>query len=155
MILTAHPDMLSSISELIKLSVTPVFLLAAVAGLLNVFAGRLARIIDRVDKVEKMDKSNMTQDEIIQKQNFLSMRIENINLAILFCTLTGLLVAMVIVMIFAGGILSFNSEIIVSILFILSMLCLVLSLIVFLKEIYYTTAVIRAKKNIVHKENKN
>jgi CBS domain containing-hemolysin-like protein len=146
MILSSHPDMLNSISELIKLSVTPVFLLAAVAGLLNVFAGRLARIIDRVDKVEKMDKSNMTKDEIVQKQNFLSMRIENINLAILFCTLTGLLVAMVIVMIFAGGIFDFNSETIVSILFILSMLCLVMSLIVFLKEIYYTTAVIRAKK---------
>jgi len=144
--IASNPDMLNTVSELIKLSVTPVFLLAAVAGLLNVFAGRLARIIDRVDKVEKMDKSNMSQDEITQKQNFLSMRIENINLAILFCTLTGLLVAMVIVMIFAGGILSFNSDNIVSILFILSMLCLVLSLIVFLKEIYYTTAVIRAKK---------
>ena len=144
--IASNPDMLNTVSELIKLSVTPVFLLAAVAGLLNVFVGRLARIIDRVDKVEKMDKSNMSQDEITQKQNFLSMRIENINLAILFCTLTGLLVAMVIVMIFAGGILSFNSDNIVSILFILSMLCLVLSLIVFLKEIYYTTAVIRAKK---------
>jgi len=144
--ITSNLDILNTVSELIKLSVTPVFLLAAVAGLLNVFAGRLARIIDRVDKVEKMDKSNMTNDEIIEKQNFLSMRIENINLAILFCTLTGLLVAMVIVMIFAGGILSFNSDYIVSILFIFSMICLILSLIVFLKEIYYTTAVIRAKK---------
>lgn len=35
-----------NISTLIQLSVAPVFLLAGVAGLLNVFIGRLARIID-------------------------------------------------------------------------------------------------------------
>ena len=40
----------NNVSHLIQLSVAPVFLLAGVAGLLNVFTGRLSRIIDKVDK---------------------------------------------------------------------------------------------------------
>lgn len=148
MIELTSPDVLSTISKLIQVSVAPVFLLAAVAGLLNVFASRLARIIDRVDKVEQMDKTNISQKELADRQNFLFMRIENINLAIFFCTFTGLLVALVIVMIFSSAIFNFSSANVVSVLFILSMLSLILSLIVFLKEIYYTTAVIRAKKKL-------
>ena len=35
------------IAETIQLSVTPVFLLVATGSLLNVFTGRLARVIDR------------------------------------------------------------------------------------------------------------
>ena len=43
---------INSVSSMIQLSVAPVFLLAGVAGLLNVFTGRLVRIIDKVDKLD-------------------------------------------------------------------------------------------------------
>ena len=41
-----------TIVHLIQLSVAPVFLLAGVAGLLNVFTGRLTRIVDKLEKIE-------------------------------------------------------------------------------------------------------
>ncbi len=43
----------SSITHSIQLSVAPVFLLTAVAGMIGAVAGRLARIIDRARVVEE------------------------------------------------------------------------------------------------------
>ena len=42
---------LDSAVHLIQISLTPVFLLSGIAALLNVFAGRLARVADRVDSL--------------------------------------------------------------------------------------------------------
>ncbi len=145
---------LNTVSHLIQLSVAPVFLLAGVAGLLNVFTGRLARIIDKVERLDafeenrkKADKKHSPAAEQIKRRSFLTMRMENTNLAILFCTSTGLLVALVIVTIFLSEMLSFEGATFISTLFILAMITLILSFLVFLREIFYTTSFIRTKKH--------
>ncbi len=144
---------LNTVSHLIQLSVAPVFLLAGVAGLLNVFTGRLARIIDKVERLDafeenrkKADKNHCPTAEQIKRRSFLTMRMENTNLAILFCTTTGLLVALVIVTIFLSEMLEFEGATLISTLFILAMITLILSFLVFLREIFYTTSFIRSKK---------
>jgi hypothetical protein len=43
---------LDSAAHLIQVALTPVFLLSGIAALLNVFAGRLARVADRVEALE-------------------------------------------------------------------------------------------------------
>jgi len=137
----------NTISQLIQLSVAPVFLLAGVAGLMNVFTGRLTRIIDRVDKLEKQKLEDDFSPEFLAKRHkFLSMRMENINLAIFFGTSTGLLIAVVILTLFFNFLYGLDGSTIIAIEFILAMLCLIVSLIVFLKEIYYTNAFIKAQK---------
>ena len=45
MILT--PDSSNDIASVIQLALAPAFLLTGIAGMLNVMAGRLSRIIDR------------------------------------------------------------------------------------------------------------
>lgn len=151
MIITNDAIVLNAVAELIKLSVAPVFLLAAVAGLLNVFTGRLTRIIDKVDKLELKDLSKESHEKRKKRHTFLTMRMKNTNLAIFFCTITGLLVALVIVTMFLSVLLKFESAIVISVLFILSMLSLIFALLVFLREIYYTTYFIRSKKNLYNK----
>ena len=48
-----------SIAHIIQVALTPVFLLSGIASLLGVFAGRLARIADRVDALEeKLDSAS-------------------------------------------------------------------------------------------------
>lgn len=42
---------LDSAAHLIQVALTPVFLLSGIAALLNVFAGRLARVADRLDNL--------------------------------------------------------------------------------------------------------
>ena len=154
MITQLNADGVNTVSQLIQLSVAPVFLLAGVAGLLNVFTGRLSRIIDKVDKLDKYEEENILKDEksilkITQRRDFLTMRMKNTNLAILFSTSTGLLVAMVIVTMFLSAIFNFKYFLFIAILFILAMICLIISLFLFLREIFYTTSFINKKQSYI------
>ena len=154
MITQLNADGVNTVSQLIQLSVAPVFLLAGVAGLLNVFTGRLSRIIDKVDKLDKYEEENILKDEksilkITQRRDFLTMRMKNTNLAILFSTSTGLLVAMVIVTMFLSAIFDFKDFLLIAVLFILAMICLIISLFLFLREIFYTTSFINKKKSYI------
>lgn len=137
------PNLVNNLSSLIQISVAPVFLIAGVAGLLNVFTGRLARVIDKVDKA---DISKQNDPKIIIRRSFLIRRMESTNLAIFFCTTTGLLIALVIVTMFLATLFGFHGSTLIAVLFILAMFCLILSFIVFLKEIYFTTSFIRSQK---------
>ena len=148
---------INSVSQLIQLSVAPVFLLAGVAGLLNVFTGRLSRIIDKVDRLDKYENENIEllknneeiYSKIEQRRKFLTMRMKNTNLAILFCTTTGLLIALVIVTMFLSAIFNFKDSLLIAILFILAMGSLIISLFLFLREIFYTTSFIKSKLSYI------
>jgi magnesium-transporting ATPase (P-type) len=148
---------INNVSQLIQLSVAPVFLLAGVAGLLNVFTGRLSRIIDKVDRLDKYENDNLEllknneeiYSKIEQRRKFLTMRMKNTNLAILFCTSTGLLIALVIVTMFLSAIFEFKDSLLIAILFILAMSCLIISLFLFLREIFYTTSFIKSKLSYI------
>lgn len=156
MISNINADSVNTVSQLIQLSVAPVFLLAGVAGLLNVFTGRLSRIIDKVDKLDKHEDENHGNikdekliEKLAQRRKFLTMRMKNTNLAILFCTSTGLLIAMVIVTMFLSAIFEFKDSIFIASLFILAMICLIISLFLFLREIFYTTSFIKTKQSYI------
>lgn len=151
--MTLDTNTITNITSLIQLSVAPVFLIAGVAGLLNVFTGRLTRIIDKLEKLdafineqEKKDANFKLEDRTIERRKFLVMRMQNTNLAIFFGTATGFMIGLVILTIFATALLDFDAHIIISVLFILSMLSLITSLLLFLREIYYTTSFIKVKK---------
>ena len=156
MINVIDTNSINTVSQLIQLSVAPVFLLAGVAGLLNVFTGRLSRIIDKVDKLDKYEDEhqliNKKDEDILklkQRRKFLTMRMKNTNLAILFATSTGLLISLVIVTMFLSAIFQFKDSIFIASLFILAMICLIISLFLFLKEIFYTTSFIKSKKSYI------
>jgi hypothetical protein len=55
---------LESATHLVQVVLTPVFLLSGIAALLNVFAGRLARVADRLDALSEQDSSSLRSDEI-------------------------------------------------------------------------------------------
>ena len=156
MINVIDTNSINTVSQLIQLSVAPVFLLAGVAGLLNVFTGRLSRIIDKVDKLDKYEdeNQNLFKDEktilkMTQRRKFLTMRMRNTNLAILFATSTGLLISLVIVTMFLSAIFDFKDSIFIATLFIFAMISLIISLLLFLREIFYTTSFIRTKQSYV------
>lgn len=139
------------IIDLIQLSVAPVFLLAGVAGLLNVFTGRLTRIVDKLEQMDTYYNAQIKIDPEFQenekRRTFLIKRMENINFAIFFATATGLMVAIVILTVFATTLFDFHTEFMISIFFMMAMAFLSLSLILFLREIFFTTSYIRSKKD--------
>ena len=157
MFLPDNSSTITTITTLIQLSVAPVFLLAGVAGLLNVFTGRLTRIIDKLEKMdvyvnlqEKKNKEFKEDEKLTRRRKFLVMRMGNTNRAIFFCTSTGLMVALLILTVFASALLSFDSEVFISIFFILAMFFLIISLILFLREIHFTTSFIKTKESQIH-----
>lgn len=146
-----------TIIHLIELSVAPVFLIAGVAGLLNVLAGRLSRIMDRLEKLDnfvdnqiKKDPEYKKTDAMKKRRVSLISRMQNINWAIFFCTSTGLMVALVILNVFASHLMHFDAQTFISVLFILAMVFLATSLILFLREIFFTTSFIKIKKYEKH-----
>ncbi|MFK2821351.1 DUF2721 domain-containing protein [Malaciobacter sp. WC5094] len=153
-----HINNVNTVAQLIQLAVAPVFLLAGVAGLLNVFTGRLSRIIDKLEKIDNFISNQKTKEDekkAIEKykdrRRFLTMRMQNINYSIFFGTSTGLLIAMVIVTMFLSALFKFEDSLFIASLFIIAMLSFILSLILFLREIYYTTSFINKKKTTLKK----
>lgn len=143
----------ATVSTIIQTAVTPVFLIAGVAGLLNVFAMRLARIVDRLENIDSFieEQKNINPDfqkneSLEKRRKTLLLRMQNINRAIAFGTITGLLVALVILSVFASSLFSVDSGVFISIVFILAMISLAFSLVLFLKEVVLSTSYIELKK---------
>ena len=142
-----------SISEIMQTAVTPVFLLAGIGALLNVRTGRLGRIIDRLRYLQSfLERVNSEDKEIIlMNRTRLILRTRFINTSIFFCTLSGLIVCIVIGALFVGGINQIKLDSFISIAFILCMLSLILSLIFLICEILFATRT--SRKNLLATES--
>jgi predicted RND superfamily exporter protein len=127
----------SDIATVIQLAVAPVFLLAGIAGTLNVLATRLSRIIDRGrvlnDKPYAADTPEFV--EVDGEQRLLARRSRLINRAIAFSTMSSLFVCLVIVVLFLDAMFSLRLEKLIAAMFILALLSLISALLLFLREV--------------------
>ncbi|HHT00933.1 MAG TPA: DUF2721 domain-containing protein [Thiomicrospira sp.] len=144
----------NTVSHLIQLSVAPVFLIAGVGAILGVLSQRLARIIDRVERLNtKLSQtiqeetrgrraSDLTAEAstaLKQERHYLHIRARNMNTAILFCIMTGLLVASVIMVLFLSSFFVFDGGLLIAGLFIFGMGAFMVSLSLFIREIFMAT----------------
>lgn len=148
---------ITEITSYIQAAVAPVFLIAGVAGLLNVFTSRFVRIVDRLNAVDrKISIETQSNPDYIPPQKLkerrlsLLNRLKNINMSIFLGTLTVYMVAMVILTIFASELFKFDGQVIISSLFIASMISLSLALLLFLIEIHSTVLFIRTKRQFLY-----
>lgn len=127
----------ATIAETIQLSVTPVFLLVATGALLNVLTGRLARVIDRSRKL--MDRWSETEgvehDRIVAELRAVDRRMGVVNNSILAAVLCGIVVCLLVALLFAQAVAGFNLGLAASWAFMVAMLLLLASLILFLVEV--------------------
>lgn len=143
--------LIPSLSQLIEFAVAPVFLLAGIAGFLNVMSDRLGRITDRVRESEEHIQS-VTDPQIIERRKreilVLWRRVKVINRAIALCVAAGLMVCIVIMALFAGALWVVDLKLPVIALFILAMVFLISALIGFLVEIKLATKSINIVRTI-------
>ena len=129
---------LSDVSHVIQLAIAPVFLLTAVGTLLNVLAGRLGRAVDRrrilTSCLADLDDTNATlaRGELA----FVARRVKIIYAAIALSVTSALLICLLIAMAFIDALSSVDLSRLVAVLFVLAMLGLIGSLVLFLREIY-------------------
>ncbi|MFC5301127.1 DUF2721 domain-containing protein [Azospira restricta] len=129
---------LSDIAHVIQLAVAPVFLLTAIATLINAMNGRLGRIVDRRRVVAEQLRHPGRDDcaEAEAEMAMLGRRSRLVYLSILFAVLSALLVCLVVAGAFVGAMVAVKLAHAVAGLFVAAMLAMIVSLSVFLREIY-------------------
>lgn len=142
----------TDLAVIIQLSVAPVFLLAGIAGFLNVMSGRLGRIVDRARVVEQREarlRDTSQQAAYHRELVVLWRRINIINWAIALCTTSGLLVCTLIVSLFVGGFWGLNIGGLIVGLFVLALVVLIMALLLFLKEVQLAKRVLRMGREVI------
>lgn len=132
-----------SISTAIELAVAPVFLLAGIGAILNVLAGRMARIIDRnrVLHARLLRQSDKAIDKGIEAEiSLLEKRGRIVHISIAFATTSALFVSCLVVLIFIGSLMQLRTDEIVAAMFILAMLSVISALLGFLREVQLATS---------------
>lgn len=135
----------SDIGHVIQLALAPAFLLTGIAGMLNVMTGRLARIIDRgrhlteqpVQFDSSLLKTHVAERDNLERRRYLA------SAAITTCTLSALLVCLVIAVLFLKAMLGIEIKWVVGGLFTSSTLALVVGLSYFLREVHLATQTVR------------
>lgn len=136
---------ISSISNAIELALGPVFLLTGIAGMLNVMSGRLSRIIDRGRYLTERNMENLSiqQGSINKELQTLERRRHFTSLAITSCTVSALMVCLVIITLFLEAMFNAPLSSIIGYLFILAILALVIGLGFFLREVHQSGKTVR------------
>ncbi|APG63550.1 hypothetical protein LPB140_03875 [Sphingorhabdus lutea] len=128
-----------SIITLLSTALTPAFLLVALGSLLNLYTGRLARIVDRSrDLQNRFDESTgMEHELVVLELRDHDKRIQIVNLSIFHSVLSGIVVSILIGMLFIGGLFQIDLGTQIAIAFLIAMIFLIASLIMFLREVRF------------------
>jgi len=127
---------LTDITRVIQLAVAPVFLLTAIATMINALNVRLGRIVDRrrvvQERADRVAAAGAVGDEI----TMLKRRSALVYYAIFCAVLSALLVCMVVAGAFLGALLGVDLARSVAALFIAAMLAMIAALGLFLREVF-------------------
>jgi hypothetical protein len=129
------------IARVIQMALAPAFLLTGVASLLNVFATRLTRIVDRTRILEvRVEPGGDAPAEL----EILRRRGELVRWSITMGTGAALFVTLVIGVAFLGFLLTVNFAVVVAGLFVAAMAALTLALGFFLREVTLAVGTLEA-----------
>ena len=142
---------INSIAHIIQLAVAPVFLLAGIGSLLNVFAARLARVVDRARQIERHLAEAQEEEDLIELKELeiLDRRMAICHWAIGLCTTAALLICLVVMILFVADIVAIKFAMPISLLFIAAMVSLTCGLLLFLAEITIATRSVRVNEKYV------
>ena len=126
------------LARAIQLSVAPVFLLTAIAGLLGVLSNRLARVLDRAQRLQSVTDEAMDLALLKRRMTLLTRASEAV-------TTTGVLVAAVVAVTFISAIAVIDLTAIVVPLFVVAMVSLMVGLLTLLLDARVSAWLIRRR----------
>jgi hypothetical protein len=139
----------TTIAHQIQLAVAPVFLLAGIGSILNVLAGRLARVVERARQLERdfaaFDEE--TRAAAMAELQILDRRMTVVNLSLSACTSAALFVCVLVAMMFTANLADVAFGRPVAWLFVLTMLLLILGLVLFLWEVRLAMKALRIRRD--------
>lgn len=146
----------STVAATIQTAIAPVFLLAGIGAILNVLAGRLSRIIDRVRALEALHprSTGPEHDRHVWELRILDRRISAINAALVLCVSSAVAVCLVVALLFVARIVNLHIGTAVALLFIVAMLMLTAGLILFLVEVRMSLGAVHVRAELLEREGK-
>ena len=140
---------LSMLSDVIELSIAPVFLLVAIGSFLNVMTQRLARVVDRSRVLEARlsaaEAGRRPDRADLLELQALGRRMEHANRATSLCAISAFLVAVDVMLLFVDGLFALDAILVATLLFIAAMATLILGLGFFLAEISLATTNLKVR----------
>ena len=143
---TLHP---TRIAELLQLVTAPAFLIAGIGTLINVLTARLSRVVDRA-RDEFDEEEDPTREPNPQRIEFdrrmrdtLALRARLINRSMALATFSAILVCVLIAALFFDALTEIDLSLVIGLLFIATVFTLAGSLIVFIREVFVATAMLR------------
>src|SRR4051812_35235129 len=142
------PDLsVTTVAEIVRLAVAPVFLLSGIAAFVNVCASRLSRIVDRSRRVEPLllESRGAEHDRWLREIRVIDRRMNLVSWAISLSVLSAILICAVVVLLFAGSISRIHFGTAIALTFIASMLSIGIAFVVFLIETQVGSRAVRVR----------
>lgn len=144
---------ITDLAHTIQVAVAPVFLLAGIGGFLNVMAGRLARVVDRVRHIGGdgvLDDPG--REAQVAELRVLNRRIGLVNNAILLCTASAILICLVVAGLFVADLARLGFARTMAMGFILAMLLLIAGLGFFLVEVRVAARMVHVEEAVLERK---
>jgi hypothetical protein len=140
-----HSLTLDSAVHLIQVALTPVFLLSGIAALLNVFAGRLARVADRLQSLDGSEGQIETTAQRNEEICRLHRRSVVLDVAVVLGTLGAAATCLAIMTLFLLALGKVSIAGVLLFLFALAILCTLGSVIAFGFEMLLSSKALRSR----------
>jgi hypothetical protein len=138
---------LDSAVHLIQVALTPVFLLSGIAALLNVFAGRLARVADRLESLDGVDGEVESHVQRCDEIRRLHRRSVVLDVAVVLGTLGAAATCLAIMTLFLLALSNISIAGLLLCLFALAILCTLGSVVAFGFEMLLSSQALRSRMN--------
>lgn len=145
--------MLSTVAATIQIAIAPVFLLAGIAGILNVLVGRMARVVDRARRIEELHpiSTGPEHERHVWELRLIDRRLSIINMAIALCVASAVAICLVVALMFGAELAHLDIGGVVAVAFIASMLLLTAGLIAFMLEIRLSIRAVHVREELLER----
>jgi hypothetical protein len=150
--LEASPNLsVTTVAEIVRLALAPVFLLSGIGAFLNVCASRLSRIVDRSRDIEPLllASRGAEHDRWIGELRTLDRRMSLVSWATALSVLSALLTCLVVALLFAASLTRTHFGTAIALLFIASMLTIGAAFAIFLLETRIGARAVRVRSELL------
>jgi hypothetical protein len=146
------PDLsVSTVAEIVRLALAPVFLLSGIGAFLNVLASRLSRIVDRSRDIEPklLASRGPAHDRWIADLKILDKRLRLISWATGLSVTSAILTCLVVILLFAANLIRNRLGTEIAWLFMASMVSIGAAFAVFLIETTVAARAVRIRSELL------
>jgi hypothetical protein len=141
----------STVADIVRIAVAPVFLLSGIASFVNVCTSRLSRIVDRSRDIEPklLASRGREHDRWLGELHVLDRRMSLVSWAISLSVLSAVLICAVVVLLFSASLTSLHFGTAIALLFIGSMIAIGVGFAIFLIETRVGSRAVRVRSELL------